>query len=147
MRPVVHETDALFREISALIESGKRELASQANSVLTLTYWRIGQRIRTEVLNENRADYGQQIVVTLSRQLEREYGKGFNEKHLRRMVQFAEIFDDEAIVVSLVRQLSWTHFIALIPIKERLHRAISIAREQVQPSLMESESPKAGGRA
>jgi predicted nuclease of restriction endonuclease-like (RecB) superfamily len=122
MRPVVHETDALFREIRALIETGKRELASQANSVLTLTYWRIGQRIRTEILNESRADYGEQIVATLSRQLEQVYGSGFGEKNLRRMVQFAEIFNDEAIVVALSRQLSWSHFIALIPIKDFLAR-------------------------
>lgn len=119
----IHSNSDLFQDIKTIVDTAKHELASQANSVLTLTYWRIGQRIRTEVLNENRADYGQQIVVTLSRQLEQAYGNGFSEKNLRRMVQFAEIFDDEAIVVSLVRQLSWTHFIALIPIKDSLARS------------------------
>lgn len=119
----IHPNSDLFQDIKTIVDTAKHELASQANSVLTLTYWRIGQRIRTEVLNENRADYGQQIVVTLSRQLEQAYGNGFSEKNLRRMVQFAEIFDDEAIVVSLVRQLSWTHFIALIPIKDPLARS------------------------
>jgi predicted nuclease of restriction endonuclease-like (RecB) superfamily len=60
--------------------------------------------------------------VTLSRQLVLEYGKGFNDKNLRRMIQFSEVFPDEQIVVSLIRQLSWTHFIALIPIKEDIKR-------------------------
>ncbi len=60
--------------------------------------------------------------MTLSRQLVLEYGKGFNDKNLRRMIQFAEVFPDEQIVVSLIRQLSWTHFIALIPIKEDIKR-------------------------
>lgn len=123
MTLTVHSNSDLFQDIKTIVDTAKHELASQANSVLTLTYWRIGQRIRTEVLNENRADYGQQIVVTLSRQLEQAYGNGFSEKNLRRMVQFAEIFDDEAIVVSLIRQLSWTHFIALIPIKDPLARS------------------------
>ncbi|MBD3768299.1 MAG: hypothetical protein IE928_10220, partial [Gammaproteobacteria bacterium] len=61
----IHSKPDLFQDIKTIVDTAKHELASQANSVLTLTYWRIGQRIRTEVLNENRADYGQQIVVTL----------------------------------------------------------------------------------
>ncbi|WP_366925331.1 DUF1016 N-terminal domain-containing protein [Desulfonatronospira sp.] len=63
-----------------------------------------------------------EIVPTLSRQLEMEYGRGFSVKNLRRMVQFAEVFPDERIVVSLVRQLSWTHIIALIPLQDPLQR-------------------------
>jgi hypothetical protein len=47
---------------------------------------------------------------------------GFGEKNLRRMVQFAEVFQEREIVVSLMRQLSWTHFIALIPLKNDLKR-------------------------
>ncbi len=112
----------LFHDIKTLVDNAKQELASQANSVLTLTYWRIGQRIRSEVLKDSRANYGQQIIVSLARQLEQAYGNGFSDKNLRRMVQFAEIFDDKAIVVSLMRQLSWTHFITLIPIKDPLAR-------------------------
>jgi len=60
--------------------------------------------------------------VTLSRQLTEDYGNNFNEKNLRRMIQFAEVFPDKEIVVSLIRQLSWTHFIALIPLKNDLQR-------------------------
>jgi hypothetical protein len=45
-----------------------------------------------------------------------------SEKNLRRMMQFAEVFPEEEIVVSLIRQLSWTHFIALLPIKNPLQR-------------------------
>lgn len=118
----IHANPDLLQDIKTIVDTAKQKLASQASSVLTLTYWRIGQRIRSEVLNENRADYGQQIVVTLSRQLEQAYGNGFSEKNLRRMVQFAEIFSDEAFVATLSRQLSWSHFIALIPIKEPLAR-------------------------
>ncbi|EPZ6084399.1 PDDEXK nuclease domain-containing protein, partial [Pseudomonas aeruginosa] len=85
-------------------------------------YWRIGQRIHTQVLEGRRADYGEEVVLTLAAQLVKEYGSSFSMKNLRRMVQFAVTFPDEQIVVSLIRQLSWTHFIALIPLKDPLQR-------------------------
>ncbi len=50
------------------------------------------------------------------------FGNNFSEKNLRRMIQFAIIFSDEQIVISPIRQLSWTHFIALIPLKSELQR-------------------------
>lgn len=50
------------------------------------------------------------------------YGKGFEEKNIRRMMQFAEVFPDEQIVASAMRQLSWTHFTLLIPLKQPLQR-------------------------
>jgi hypothetical protein len=71
---------------------------------------------------EKRAEYGERIVSGLGKQLESEFGRGFTEKNLRRMVQFADVFPDREIVVSLIRQLTWTHFIALIPLKDRLQR-------------------------
>ncbi len=55
-------------------------------------------------------------------QLTKEYGGSFSFKNLRRMVQFAVIFQDELIVVSLIRQLSGTHFIVLIPLEDPLQR-------------------------
>lgn len=69
-----------------------------------------------------RAAYGEESVSTLSRQLASEYGRGFAEKNLRRMVQFAEVYPDEEIVVTLLRQLSWSHFLALIPLDKLLQR-------------------------
>ena len=89
---------------------------------LTTLYWYVGQRIRQDILKEKRADYGEQIVSALSAQLEREFGRGFGEKNLRRMIQFAEVFPDREIVVSLMRQLTWTHFLALIPLDQPLQR-------------------------
>jgi hypothetical protein len=74
------------------------------------------------VLGNKRADYGKQIISTLAGKLIEEYGNGFSEKNIRRMIQFAEVFPDEQIVVSAIRQLSWTHFIALIPLRDSLQR-------------------------
>ena len=87
-----------------------------------MLYWQVGQRIRQDILKEQRAEYGEKIVAALGRQLEVEFGRGFAEKNLWRMVQFAEVFPDNQIVAALRRQLGWTHFKALIPIKDELKR-------------------------
>ena len=65
-----------------------------------LVYWWIGTRIRQDILKERRAEHGAEIVATLSRQLVPDFGRGFEEKNLRRMVQFAEVFSDPAIVAA-----------------------------------------------
>ncbi|EPY8489880.1 PDDEXK nuclease domain-containing protein, partial [Pseudomonas aeruginosa] len=88
----------------------------------TMLYWRIGQRIHTQVLDGRRGAYGKEVLPTLAAQLVKEYGGSFAEQNLRRMVQFAATFPDEQILVSLIRELSWTHFIALIPLKDPLQR-------------------------
>ncbi len=113
---------ALLGDIRALIEAARKRAASAVNSELSMLYWRIGQRIHTQVLEGRRADYGEEVVSTLAVQLVKEYGGSFSVKNLRRMVQFAVAYPDERIVVSLIRQLSWTHFIALIPLKDPLMR-------------------------
>ena len=108
----------LISEISLLIEQSQRHIATQANSALTQLFWQIGKRINDEILSNKRADYGKQIVVTLTEKLMTRYGRSFEEKNLRRMLQFSEQFEDFSIVVTLSRQLSWSHFLVLLPIKQ-----------------------------
>jgi len=112
----------LIVDIRRLIEETRSAVAVTVNAGLTALYWRIGKRIKEEILKGHRAEYGKRIVVSLSRQLVQEYGNSFSEKNLRRMIQFAEVFPDEQIVVSLIRHLSWTHLLALIPLKDPLQR-------------------------
>lgn len=108
---------ALINELSQLIEQSRQQVISQANSTLSMLFWHIGNRINKEILQNKRADYGKQIVQTLSAQLEIQYGRNFELRNLRRMLQFAEQFADYSIVVTLSRQLSWSHFLVLIPLK------------------------------
>lgn len=115
-------TGSLFKDIRSLIEEARSTVAATVNAGLTMLYWKVGKRIYQEILQGDRAEYGAQIVSSLGRQLSIEYGNGFTEKNLRRMIQFAEIYHDKKIVVSLIRQLSWTHFIAIIPLKDSLQR-------------------------
>lgn len=108
----------LFNELSILIEQSQQHVFVQTNSTLTLLFWHIGRRINDTVILNKRAEYGKQIVVTLSRQLSLKYGRNFEEKNLRRMLQFAEQFNDKEIVVTLSRHLSWSHFLVLLPLKK-----------------------------
>lgn len=112
----------LASEVRRLILTARETVARGVNAALVLLHWKIGQRIRTATLGEERAGYGQEIVATLSRQLVAEFGRGFAEKNLRRMVQFAEIFGDEQIVATLSRELGWSHFVELLPLKKPLQR-------------------------
>jgi predicted nuclease of restriction endonuclease-like (RecB) superfamily len=85
-------------------------------------YWNIGNLINTDILKNNRADYGKNIISNLSKRLQVEYNSSFSEKNIRRMTQFTHVYPDKEIVVSLIRQLSWTHIIALLPIEDPIKR-------------------------
>ncbi len=113
---------AVLTDLRSLIEQTRLQVAQTANSALTLLYWKVGQRIRLEILKDARADYGEQIVSTLSTQLMKDYGSSFGPRSLRRMVQFSEVFPQEQIVATLSRQLSWSHFVEILPLKQPLER-------------------------
>lgn len=122
MTHITTQPGSLLAEIRALIEDARRQVAHAANAGLTIAYWRIGKRLLTENLTNGRGEYGQQILASLAQQLEREYGKGFSYSALTRMARFAELFPDERILASLIQELTWTHFIALLPLKDPLAR-------------------------
>ena len=110
---------SLFNDLSQLIEQSKQFVIVQANSVMTVLFWNVGKRINENILQNKRADYGKRIVPTLSAQLENAYGKNFTLKNIRRMMKFAEQFPNLTIVTPLTQQLSWSHFVELLPLKER----------------------------
>lgn len=112
----------MLAEVRALILAAREQVAQVMNAGLPMLYWQVGTRVRRKILQGRRAEYGEKIVVALARQLEVEFGRGFGEKNLRRMVQFAETFPDAKIVAALLRQLGWTHFTMLIPLQDPLKR-------------------------
>ena len=112
----------LLVEVRGLILAAREQVARAVDSGLVTLYWHIGRRVHQDILKEKRAEYGAEIVATLSRQLEAEFGRGFAEKNLRRMVQFAEAFPDERIVATLRRQLGWSHFKEIVPQQDELKR-------------------------
>ncbi len=112
----------LLDDVRTLIWQAREGVALAVNAALALTYWEVGHRIRTEILKEKRAEYGEQIVPTLSAQLVPEFGDGFSARSLFRMIRFAEVFPDRPIVSTLSRQLGWSHFVEIIPLKDDLQR-------------------------
>jgi predicted nuclease of restriction endonuclease-like (RecB) superfamily len=116
------QADVLLTELRSLIESARQHVAQTANATQTMLYWHVGLCVQREVLKNERAEYGEQIVSTLSTQLVAEYGQAFGARSLRRMVQFAEVFPDEKMVATLSKALSWSHFIEVLPLKQPLER-------------------------
>lgn len=97
-------------------------MAAAVNTEQSLLYWRLGKRISSENLTDGRGAYGKKILVTLSQELTAEFGDGYSYSGLTRMVRFAELFSDEAIIATMSQHLGWSHFLALIPIKNNLAR-------------------------
>ena len=116
------DTDHLLGDLRSLIDAARDHVARAVNAGLVLLYWGVGERIRREILGEQRAAYGEQIVATMSAQLTAEYGRGLTVKALWRMIQFVEAFSDKEIVAALSRQLGWSHFVELIPLSDPLKR-------------------------
>jgi len=113
---------SLLSDVKNLIELSRARVAVAVNDELTGLYWQIGRRINQDILKERRAEYGQQIVSALSRELTQEYGPGYAEKSLRHMLRFAEVFPDEGIVSTMRRQLSWSHLKIIIYLEDPLKR-------------------------
>lgn len=112
----------ILNDLISIVEETKVQIDIQANSSLTIMFWQLGKRIKSEILEYDRAEYGKEIVVTLSRELTSIFGRSFKDKNLRRMIQFFEKFPDFENVVTLSRQLSWSHFLVLIPLKTEEER-------------------------
>ncbi len=112
----------LYKEISTLIEQSRKHVALVVNQEMTLLYWYIGKTISNSLLKNKRAEYGETIVATLSQQLSIAYGKGFTNSNINRMINFYKAFNDEKKIATLSQQLSWSHFVALIVIEDKLKR-------------------------
>ncbi|MCL2605038.1 MAG: PDDEXK nuclease domain-containing protein [Defluviitaleaceae bacterium] len=114
--PMIDEA-ALFHDISSIIEKRKLRAQAQINNESVLMFWEVGKHIGSVLLGGERAEYGKRIVVTLSQQLQAKYGSSFDYYNVTRMIKLATRFPETEIVATLSQQLSWSHFIALLPIK------------------------------
>ncbi len=113
---------ALLSDLRTLIQSARQRIATVANSTYTLLCWQLGCRLLRENLQQGRAAYGKQILATVSQELTVEFGAGFSYTALTRMARFAEWMTDDQILASLSQELSWSHFIELLPLKDTLAR-------------------------
>ena len=124
----------MFLDIASIIERRKANAVNTANAEIVLMFWEVGRHINTALLGNKRAEYGKQIVATLSRQLVACYGATFNLSGLKRMRKFAEIIDEDEIGATPWHQLSWSHIRELLPIKNQEARKFYVT-ETVSRSL------------
>jgi predicted nuclease of restriction endonuclease-like (RecB) superfamily len=125
---------ALFECVTAIIENRKARAGAYANREITLMYWEVGNHIGSVLLSGARAEYGKRIVATLSQQLVERYGSNFEYTKLTRIIKFAELFPDIENVATLSQQLSWSHFIEILPLKTeeaRLYYATDAAKRHI----------------
>jgi len=108
----------LLPDIREMILAAREHVARQVDSGLVTLYWNLGRRIHQDILQGKRAEYGEEIVSAMGRQLEAEFGRGFGKRNLFRMIRFAEVFPDFNIVSALLTQLGWTHFLHIIPLED-----------------------------
>lgn len=116
------EHQKLYSDIAQLIQRGRKHVATEVNATIVLLHWSIGKRINDEILLERRADYGDRVIDTVSKQLTQEFGKGYSRSALFRMVRFSKLYPDQEIVATVSRQLSWSHIVILCQMDNELQR-------------------------
>ena len=125
----------LLATMRALIAAARQHVAQTVNATLVLLYWEVGDRLRREVLQDGRAEYGRQAVARLAEELTREFGSGYSRANLFHMARFAEAFPDRPLVMALAERLSWRHLRALVYVADPLARQFyaEMARAQRWP--------------
>lgn len=112
----------LLTNVRQMILAARQTVAAMVNTTMAQLYWHIGHRIHRDILLEKRAQYGQEILVTLSQELSAEFGDGFSMSNLTRMAALAEAFPDKKIFATLSQELGWSHFVALLPLNKPMQR-------------------------
>ena len=93
-------THKFFDDIAGLVNEARNRVAVIVNREITILNWNIGKAINNYLLN-SRAEYGEQIVATLSHELTNRFGKGFTKSALNRMINFYLAYSNEKIVATL----------------------------------------------
>ncbi len=126
MSNIKQQSNNLIASIVTLIDNARQRIASTINSELALLYWNIGKQINEDVLKYKRADYGENIISQLSKELTEKYGSGFNKRNLQSFVKLNTVIQDVEILHSLRAKLTWTHLRELIYIEDDLKREFYI---------------------
>lgn len=120
------EENSLYTDICKIIDNTRIRVATYLNTEICLTNWHIGKRIKEDILYNQRAEYGKQIVKRLGERLTEKYGNGWSFYKLQHCVRAAYIFSEEEIMYALRTQLTWTHLRSLMGVKDELARSFYI---------------------
>ena len=118
-------TTALLSDVQSLITNAQEKAIQAVDTQRVMLYWNIGQRIYEELQDgKDRADYGKQILKTLSSDLEPMFGSGYSVRQLELMRQFYKVFSNTNTLHS---QLNWSQYKLLIRIEDSDKREFYIA--------------------
>ena len=114
--------ETLYSDVCQIIDGTRGRIATYLNTEVCMTNWYIGKRIKEDVLFNQRAEYGKQVVKNLSLRLTERYGSGWSVYKLQHCVRSAYTFSEEEIMYATRTQLNWTHLRTLMGIKDPLER-------------------------
>ena len=144
---VVVDDERLFADVSRLVSGARERVTQTVNQELTLLHWQVGARVRSEILNYTRAEYGERVIASLAERLTNDFGRGWSRRKLFKLVAFAEAYPDPQIVQTLSAQLTWSHFDVLLGTHDdnerrlyttlcrRNHWTVRQLREQIRTQL------------
>ncbi len=119
-------------QISKTYQSSKQKVLSVINRQLVETYWQVGQHIvEYEQGGDVKAQYGTKLIEKLSADLSMLHGKGFSISNLKRMRQFYVEFPI-TIGATVSHQLSWSHYVELLKIDDKLERSFYEQQSQIE---------------
>ena len=145
----INNTEDLYNKIVVLIEDAKRNVAIKVNTEITMLYWNIGKYIIENVLKNGKAEYGKSVIKNLSERLTREYGRGYSVRNIHKMLIFYEYFNNIQILPTVSAKWSWSHFVELLQIEDRIKRefyttmsvnenwSVRTLRERISSALFE----------
>jgi len=106
----------IIKDIKKIIEEAKKQVAKNVNTIMLQTYWSIGKRIVEEEQNGNASsNYGDYVIKNLSRELTKEYGRGFSSTNLKMM---RRLYNEYKNGQTLSDQLSWSHYLLLLGVDD-----------------------------
>lgn len=116
------QENLLYSDVCYIIDGARGRMATYANTEVCMTNWYVGKRIKEDVLYNQRAEYGKQVLKNLSVKLTERYGSGWSYYKLQHCVRSAYTFSEDEIVYATRIQLNWTHLRSLMGIKDPLER-------------------------
>lgn len=122
----------LYSDVCLIIEGSRQRLATTVNAEICLMHWNIGKRIKEDVLYNKRAEYGKQILLSLSQQLIQQFGKGWSIYKLQHCVRAAYTFSEDEMMYAVRTQLSWTHLRSLMSIEDKLKRSFYMEMVRIE---------------
>ena len=125
-KTMLQTEDTLYSDVCQIIDGARTRIATLLNTEVCMTNWYVGKRIKEDILYNQRAEYGKQVVLNLSVKLIQRYGNGWSEKKLRHCIRSAETFSYDDIVSATQRQLTWTHLKSLMYVKDPVERRATV---------------------